>query len=137
MVAVDSLGEEGSRTLRIDRWLFAVRLAKTRSAAAEAVTGGKVHLNGTRIKPAHVVKPGDAVSMSRSGVVFECVVKAIPLRRGPASEAAGCYEETAASIARREEFSARMSVAAGLFATPDARPNKRERRKLRELRGRN
>ncbi len=124
-------------SLRIDRWLFSVRLFKTRSAAADAVTGGKVHLNSARIKPAHVVKPGDTVSMSRGGVVFECLVKAILVRRGPASEAAGCYEESAASVARREEHSARMSIAAGLSATPDTRPNKRERRQLRQLRGRN
>ena len=124
-------------SLRIDRWLFAVRLFKTRSAAADAVTGGKVHLNGARIKPAHLVKPGDTLSMSRSGVVFECVVKAIPIRRGPASEAAACYEESASSVVRREEQAARMSVAAGLSATPDTRPNKRERRQLRQLRGRN
>ena len=129
--------ETGSGALRIDRWLFAVRLGKTRSAAADAVTGGKVHLNGARIKPSHGVKPGDLVSLGRSGVMFECVVKAIPARRGPASEASQCYEETAASVARREEFAARMSVAAGLAVISDARPNKRERRQLRQLRGRN
>ena len=129
--------ETGSGALRIDRWLFAVRLGKTRSAAADAVTGGKVHLNGARIKPSHAVKPGDLVSLGRSGAMFECVVKAIPARRGPASEASQCYEETAASVARREEFAARMSVAAGLAVISDARPNKRERRQLRQLRGRN
>ena len=129
--------EAGSGALRIDRWLFAVRLGKTRSAAAAAVTGGKVHLNGARVKASHAVKPGDTVSLSRNGVMFECVVKTIPVRRGPASEASQCYEETAASVVRREEFAARMSVAAGLVVTSDARPNKRERRQLRQLRGRN
>ncbi len=129
--------EERSGALRIDRWLFAVRLAKTRSAAADAVTGGKVQLNGARIKPAHAVKPGDRVSLGRGGVMFECVVNAIPARRGPASEASLCYEETAASVARREEFAARMSVAAQLATDSDTRPNKRERRQLRQLRGRN
>ena len=123
--------------MRIDRWLFGVRLFKSRPVAADAVSGGKVHLNGERVKPSHAVKPGDTVTFTRSTVVFECVVTAVPLRRGPADEAARCYEETAASKARREEFAARMKVAAGLSPRPDDRPDKHDRRLLRQLRGRN
>jgi ribosome-associated heat shock protein Hsp15 len=123
--------------LRIDRWLFAVRLFKTRAAAAEAVGGGKVHLNGERVKPSHAVKRGDAVTFTRDTVVFECVVTAVPLRRGPANEAARCYDETPASKARREQFAARMKVAAGLTPRPNERPDKHGRRLLRQLRGRN
>jgi ribosome-associated heat shock protein Hsp15 len=122
--------------MRIDRWLFAVRLFKTRSAAADAVGGGKVHLNGERVKPSHGVKPGDTVTFTRGTVVFECVVSAVPLRRGPASEAARSYDETPASKARREEFTARMKVAAGRTPRPDQRPDKHGRRLLRRLRGR-
>ena len=122
--------------MRIDRWLFGVRLFKSRSVAADAVSGGKVHLNGERVKPSHGVKPGDTVTFTRSTVVFECVVAAVPLRRGPADEAARCYDETAASKARREELAARMKVAAGRTPRPDNRPNKHDRRLLRNLRGR-
>src|SRR6202162_4483718 len=129
--------ETGSGAMRMDRWLVGVRLFKTRSAAADAVRGGKVHLNGERVKPSHGVKPGDTVTFIRSAVVFECVVAAVPLRRGPASEAARCYDETAASQARREKFAARMRVAAGLTPRPDERPDKHGRRLLRRLRGRN
>ncbi|MGH8141849.1 MAG: RNA-binding S4 domain-containing protein [Steroidobacteraceae bacterium] len=122
---------------RIDRWLFAVRLFKSRPAAADAVGGGRVHLNGERVKPSRAVKPGDTVTFSRSTVVFECVVAALlPLRRGPAIEAARCYDETPASKARREQFAARMKVAAGLSPSPDQRPGKHDRRRLRQLRGR-
>jgi ribosome-associated heat shock protein Hsp15 len=123
--------------MRIDRWLFGVRLFKSRSVAADAVSGGKVHLNGERVKPSHGVKPRDTVTFTRSTVVFECVVAAVPLRRGPADEAARCYDETAASKTRREEFAARMKVAAGRAPRPDNRPNKHDRRLLRHLRGRN
>jgi ribosome-associated heat shock protein Hsp15 len=123
--------------LRIDRWLFGVRLFKSRSIAAEAVSGGRVHLNGERVKPSHGIKLGDIVTFTRSAVVFECVVAAVPLRRGPASEAAQCYEETAASKARGEDFAARMKVAANLTPRSDDRPNKHDRRLLRRLRGRN
>jgi ribosome-associated heat shock protein Hsp15 len=113
-----------------------VRLFKTRSAAADAVNGGKVHLNGERVKPSHNVKPTDALAFTRNGVVFECVVAAVPVRRGPASEASQCYEETAASIVRREEFSVRMRTAAAITPSSDGRPDKHGRRLLRQLRGR-
>jgi ribosome-associated heat shock protein Hsp15 len=129
--------ETAPGAMRIDRWLFAVRLFKTRSAAAAAVAGGKVHLNGERVKPSHGVKPGDTLTFTRGAVVFECVVAALPLRRGPASEAMRSYGETSASKARREEFAARMKVAAGLTPRPVDRPNKHDRRLLRQLRGRN
>ena len=122
--------------MRIDRWLIGVRLFRSRSDAADAVSGGRVHLNGERVKPAHGVKQGDTVTFTRSTVVFECVVAALPLRRGPASEAARCYEETAASKVRREEFAARMKLAAGLTPRPIERPDKHGRRALRRLRGR-
>ena len=122
--------------LRIDRWLFGVRLAKSRSAAADAVAGGKVHLNGERVKASHVVKPGDTVTLTRNGVAFDCVVTGVPLRRGPASEAASCYEETPASKARREQFAVQMKLAAGLRPRPADRPDKHGRRALRQLRGR-
>jgi ribosome-associated heat shock protein Hsp15 len=128
--------ETAPGAIRIDRWLFGVRLCKTRSIAADATAGGKVHLNGERVKPSHAVKPGDTVTFTRGAVVFECVVTAVPLRRGPASEAARSYEETSASKARREEFAARMKVGAGLTPRPDERPDKHDRKLLRRLRGR-
>jgi ribosome-associated heat shock protein Hsp15 len=134
------MGESSTATgpgaARIDRWLFGVRLFKSRSLAADAVAGGKVHINHERVKPSHSVQIGDTVTFTRGTVVFECVVTAVPLRRGPASEAARCYDETAASKTRREEFSARMKVAAGLTARPDERPDKHGRKLLRRLRGR-
>ena len=122
--------------LRIDRWLFCVRLFKTRSAAADAVTGGKVHLNGERIKPSHSVRPGDSVAFVRNTVLFECQVAAVPLRRGPASEAVRAYEETAASQARREAHTANMKVASSLAIRPAGRPDKHGRKLLRQMRGR-
>ena len=127
----------GAGAARIDRWLFGVRLFKSRSAATDAVSGGKVHINGERVKPSRGIKPGDTVTFTRGAVVFECVVAAVPLRRGPASNAVRCYDETPASKARREDFATRMKVAAGLSPRPDDRPDKHERRLLRQLRGRN
>ncbi len=128
--------ESGPGASRIDRWLFAVRLFKSRSAAAQAVHGGKVHVNGERVKASRAVQPGDTVSFVRGAVEFDCTVLAVPARRGPASTAAACYDESAASQSRRAEFSARMKVAAALTPRPGDRPDKHDRRMLRRLRGR-
>ena len=128
--------DDGPGASRIDRWLFAVRLFKSRSLAATAVSGGKVHINGERVKPSRSVQAGDSVTFMRGGVEFECAVIDIPVRRGPASQAARCYEETPASQARRTEFAARMKIAAAQAPRPDERPGKHDRRLLRQLRGR-
>jgi ribosome-associated heat shock protein Hsp15 len=128
--------EPDSSVGRIDRWLFFVRLFKSRSLAVQAVSGGRVHINGARVKPSHAVRPGDLIGFTRGAVDFECTVIALPPRRGPASEALRCYDETAASRARREQFAARMRVAAALTPRPAERPNKHDRRELRRLRGR-
>jgi ribosome-associated heat shock protein Hsp15 len=132
----ESSTESGPGTARIDRWLFATRLFKSRSLATAAVNGGKVHINGERVKPSRGLQAGDVVTFVRGTVEFECKVSAIPLRRGPAAEAARCYEETPASQARRAEFAARMKIASGLTPRPDERPDKHGRRLLRRLRGR-
>ncbi|HEY7889485.1 MAG TPA: RNA-binding S4 domain-containing protein [Steroidobacteraceae bacterium] len=128
--------ESGPGTARIDRWLFNVRLFKSRSLAAQAVNGGKVHVNDARVRPSHSVRPGDFVSFNRGATDFDCHVAAIPLRRGPAKEAAACYTESDASRERREQHAQRMRLAAALTPRPEERPDKHQRRELRRLRGR-
>jgi ribosome-associated heat shock protein Hsp15 len=122
--------------MRIDRWLFFVRLFKSRSLATEAVTGGRVHVNGERVKPSRVVRVGDNIVFNRGAVPFECDVTALPLRRGPAPEAAACYRESEASVARRTVFAERMRLATAFAPRPETRPDKHERRELRRIRGR-
>ena len=132
-----SRDDAGAGSARLDRWLFGVRLFKSRSMATQAVTGGKVHVNGDRVKPSREVRAGDVVTFVRNTVAFECTVVAIPMRRGPAAEAARCYVETPASQTRRAEFAQRMKIASGLTPRPDERPDKHGRQALRRLRGRN
>ncbi|MBS0378751.1 MAG: RNA-binding protein [Proteobacteria bacterium] len=127
---------ERTGAARIDRWLFAVRLYGSRALAAQAVAGGRVHVNGERVKPARALKAGDRVTFTRGTVEFECRVSAIPLRRGPAAAAVLCYEESAQSVARRTEFASRMKLAAALTPRPQGRPDKHERARLRQLKGR-
>jgi ribosome-associated heat shock protein Hsp15 len=110
---------------RLDKWLWHVRFYKTRSLATRAITGGKVHLNGERIKPAHRVRAADLVSLSLQGVVAEFEVLGLPVRRGPASEAQAHYAETTMSEQQR---------LAGLTRQrPEGKPDKRERRQLMRL----
>lgn len=123
-----------SASLRIDKWLWCVRLFKTRSVAAEAVKSGHVRLNGARVKAAREVKVGDGMTVARGDVEIEITVTAIPARRGPAAEAALCYEEAPESVARREQAAA--ARAALRIAPPtQGRPDKRTRRLLARLRG--
>ena len=125
-----------SGAARIDRWLFAVRLAPSRTLAAAAVRGGRVHVNGARVRPAHELRPGDRLSLMRGARAFECTVARVPERRGPAREATLCYEESPASQARGREFAAQMRLAAALTPRPAGRPDKHARQRLRRLRGR-
>ena len=127
----------GGGAARIDRWLFGVRLFKSRSLATEAVSGGRVHVNGARVKAAHTVRPGDVVRFMRGAVEFECTVQAVPERRGPAARAVLCYLESEASQARRAAFAERLRLAAAFAPRPEERPDKHARRELRRLRGRN
>jgi ribosome-associated heat shock protein Hsp15 len=133
------MSESSSSTLvgaaRLDRWLFAVRLFGSRALAAQAVSGGRVHVNGERVKPAHLLRPGNKVNYMRGAVEFECEVVAVPARRGPAGDAVRCYLETPASSARREAHRERMKSAPSLPVSPE-RPDKRARAQLRRLRGR-
>ena len=128
--------DDSKDAMRVDRWLFSVRFFKSRSLAAQAVTGGKVHINGERVKPSRAVRVGDQVTFMRGAVAFDCKVVSIPLRRGPASEASACYDETPESKARREKFAENMRVASAMAPRPDERPDKHERKILRRLRGR-
>jgi ribosome-associated heat shock protein Hsp15 len=133
----DASGEEGGGTsLRIDRWLWCTRHFKSRSLAVEAVSGGKVHLNGQRVKPAHGLKVGDQVSITRPGYTFECQVLQLPRARGSAPLAQACYAETDASQAARLKFGENSRLASAFAPRSLERPDKHGRRELRRLRGR-
>ena len=126
----DEDDDGGGEALRLDRWLFCVRLYKSRSLATQAVAGGHVHLNGARVKAAHAVTPGDRLTVSQDGGERELTVRAIPARRGPAPEARACYEESADSIARGERLREPPGLAALTTPRSEGRPDKKERRDL-------
>ena len=127
---------DDAERVRVDRWLWAARFFKTRSQAAEAVRGGKVHVNGSRAKPAREVGAGDTLEVSLGQARHTVLVRAVSARRGPAADAALLYEETPESLERREQEAAERRVANRLVQDLGRRPTKRERRKIDAARGR-
>lgn len=122
--------------VRIDRWLWAARFVKTRSLAAEAINGGRVHVNGVRAKPSKEVGAGDTVEVTIAQSQWTVTVLAVSERRGPATEARLLYEESEESRERREREAAQRRMAAPLGAELGARPTKRDRRRIEALRDR-
>lgn len=122
--------------MRIDKWLWAARFFKTRSAAQQAVEGGKVKLNGERVKPARALKTGDQLVIHIGA--YEWVVRVIELseKRGPAAVARTLYEEDEVSRAQRTEQVAMRRLAADPEHQRRGRPTKRERRQLERWRER-
>lgn len=117
--------------MRIDKWLWAARLLKTRGLAAEAVAGGRVHVNGQRVKPSKDVRSGDEVEVNfRRGSRLTVIVEALAARRGPAAEAVLLYRETAESREARERHAAERRVAVAPDPRGGSRPTKRDRRRL-------
>ena len=120
--------------VRIDRWLWAARFYKTRSAATDAVAGGQVQVGGERVKPAKEVRVGDTVEIRRGEIRWTVVVTGVAERRGSASVAAGLYDETAESLAAREQQRLERRLARPLGADLDGRPTKQARRRIEALR---
>ena len=119
--------------LRIDKWLWAARFFKTRSIAKTAIEGGKVHIDGQRVKVSREIGIGDIVVVKQGWDEKEIEVMALSDRRGPASEAQRLYAETERSAARRAK-EAEARKAAGAMARPAQRPGKHERKALERLR---
>src|SRR6476620_2256595 len=120
--------------VRIDKWLWAARFFKTRSAATDAVLGGRVHVNGARVKPAKDIRAGDTVQVTVDDPRREVVIVALADRRGAATVAQSLYEETPDSIARRQQRSVERRLSRPLGADLGARPTKQDRRRLDALR---
>jgi ribosome-associated heat shock protein Hsp15 len=132
-VATDDDRDDDGR-LRIDKWLWAARFYKTRSLATAAVDLGRVRVAGERIKPARDVRVGEVLEIAVGEQRLEVVVRALSAQRGPAPVARQLYEETPASVQRREQRA--LARAAGVEPARDlrGRPTKRDGRDLRRLR---
>ena len=123
--------EEGGGKVRLDKWLWAARFFKTRSLAADAIEGGKVQVNGERVKRAKTLQVGDAVQLRLGPYEHVVVVRQTSERRGPASVAQTLYDETAESRSAREKLAEQLRMAPAAFVYEErGRPTKKDRRDL-------
>jgi len=119
--------------MRIDKWLWAARFFKTRSLASKAVSGGKVFLNGQRVKAAKLVVINDTMIIHKAQLEFTITVLGLAAKRGPASFAGTLYEESEDSIRKRENERQERSLFFASHQMPAKRPGKKDRRKIREF----
>jgi ribosome-associated heat shock protein Hsp15 len=120
--------------VRLDRWLWAARLFKTRAQASDAIVGGKVHVNGTRAKPAKLVQIGDAVRIRKGPFEFLLTVRGLSERRGPPREAAVLYEEDPNGRRAREQHAEQLRLAPSPSYGGRGRPTKKDRRDIERQR---
>ncbi len=122
--------------MRIDKWLWAARLTKTRGVAADALKAGRVTVNGAVAKASREIKPGDVLELRLGPTKRVLTVLALSERRVSAALATGLYTETDASIEARAEAQQQRRLTRPQYDDAGARPTKRDRRRLERARGR-
>ncbi|MFB7932330.1 RNA-binding S4 domain-containing protein [Streptomyces sp. NPDC056039] len=130
IAAADAAGPQSGETVRVDSWIWSVRLVKTRSMGATACRGGHVRVNGDRVKPAHAVRVGDEVRLRHEGRERVVVVKRLIRKRVGAPVAAQCYIDNSPPPPPRDAV-----APAGIRDRGAGRPTKRDRREMERLRG--
>jgi ribosome-associated heat shock protein Hsp15 len=119
--------------IKVDKWLWAARFFKTRSLAAEAVSGGKIEINGERAKPSRVVRIGDKVGIRRGPYDWTIIVKDASRLRGSAPQAQQLYEETEESRRKREAAIAQLRLERPPELAVPGRPSKKNRRAMQRF----
>jgi ribosome-associated heat shock protein Hsp15 len=121
---------EEEAAARVDSWIWSVRLAKSRSAASTACKGGHVRVNGARVKPAHVIRPGDEVRVRQGDQDRIVIVTKVITKRVGAPVAVECYVDNSPPPPPREAV-----APAGVRERGAGRPTKRDRRSIDKLLG--
>ena len=120
---------------RLDKWLWAARFYKTRSLATDAIDGGKIHVDGDRVKPAKEVRIGQVIHIRRKELDMEVVVKALSVTRRGAPEAALLYDETQDSAAKRANEAVTKEADHAKRERGAGRPTKRQLRDIKKFTG--
>ncbi|UTP73099.1 ribosome-associated heat shock protein Hsp15 [Alteromonas sp. LMIT006] len=119
--------------VRLDKWLWAARLFKTRSLARTSVQAGKVHYNGQRTKPSKVVELGATVKVPAGYDTKELVINEIVEQRRGAALVQDMYRETQSSVEQRERNAQARKLSAFHSPKPETKPDKKQRRQIIEL----
>ncbi|MGW3411107.1 RNA-binding S4 domain-containing protein [Streptomyces sp. NPDC000888] len=130
VTAAKAAGPAGGESVRVDSWIWSVRLVKTRSMGATACRGGHVRVNGERVKPAYAVRVGDEVRLRHAGRERVVVVKRVIRKRVGPPVAAECFVDNSPPPPPREAI-----APAGIRDRGAGRPTKRDRREMERLRG--
>ncbi|MES5822886.1 RNA-binding S4 domain-containing protein [Streptomyces sp. RG80] len=130
VAAAEAAGPQHGESVRVDSWIWSVRLVKTRSVGSAACKGGHVRVNGDRVKPAHSLRVGDEVRLVHEGRERIVVVKRLIRKRVGAPVAAQCYIDNSPPPPPRENI-----APAGIRDRGTGRPTKRDRRDMERLRG--
>ncbi|AIJ16462.1 RNA-binding S4 domain-containing protein [Streptomyces violaceoruber] len=130
IAAAEAAGPQHGESVRVDSWIWAVRLIKTRSLGATACRGGHVRVNGERVKPAYSLRVGDEVRLRQEGRERVVVVKRLIRKRVGAPVAVQCYVDNSPPPPPREAV-----APAGIRDRGAGRPTKRDRREMDRLRG--
>jgi len=125
-----------SQSMRLDKWLWAARFFKTRSLAAEAINGGRVHLDGRRTKPGKEIRIGSRLRVHKDSFEWDIVVEALNAHRRPAAEAAALYSESEQSRQHRfDQVAAMREQRRNHGPARVGKPNKRDLRLIRRFTG--
>ncbi|AKG18509.1 tRNA synthetase RNA-binding protein [Moraxella bovoculi] len=121
--------------VRADKWLWAARFFRTRTLAKEAIEGGKVHMNGQKIKTSKELQVGDTLTIRQGHASVQeqktIIIKALSDNRGSATIAQTLYDETDESIATREFFAEQRKLQN--LARPSTKPDKKQRRDIEKF----
>jgi ribosome-associated heat shock protein Hsp15 len=134
-MSANPAGDGGGDSQRLDKWLWAARFFKTRPLAVEAINGGKVQVDGQRVKPGRGIRPGSRLVIHKGSLEWRIQVLALSRQRRPASEAAELYAEDEASRLKRQELVRERRETGGQAPALRGRPSKRDRRRLADFIG--
>jgi ribosome-associated heat shock protein Hsp15 len=125
-----------TQSTRLDKWLWAARFYKTRAIAKQMIDGGKVFYNGQRSKSGKAVVLGDRVTIRQGFEEKHVLVIALADKRRDASFAQTLYQETPESVKTREKNNLARQQGILLSPASDTKPDKKQRRKIRQLKER-
>jgi len=136
MATINDKSSTDLTSTRLDKWLWAARFYKTRAIAKQMIDGGKVYCNGQRTKSGKAIVAGDIIKVRQGFDEKEVEVIVVADRRRDATFAQTLYIESKASIATREKNSLARQQGILLSPASDTKPDKKQRRKLREFKER-